>query len=85
MARLAIMHGDDIDIPGLGSNKAVPELSQVRITTAVREALRIRYGLENVRVCNAATLRAQVWRGRCWIDGTEHPYSVMETSYGLNN
>jgi hypothetical protein len=39
MARLAIMRFDDIEIPELASKKAVPELSQTRITMAVRETL----------------------------------------------
>jgi len=85
MARLAIMHFNDIDIPELASKKPVPELSQKRITMAVREVLQMLYGGENVQVCSTATMQAQVWRGWCWIDGTIRPYQVMESSYGSNN
>ena len=85
MARLAIMNFADIQIPELGSKKPVPELSPGRIAMAVRGSLRIRYGLDHVQVCRTATVGAQVWRGRCRINGIERHYQVMENSYGSNN
>jgi hypothetical protein len=85
MARLAIMNFADMQIPELGSKKPVPELSPERITMAVRESLKIYYGFDNVQVCSTATLGAQVWRGRCRINGTERHYQVMENSYGSNS
>jgi len=85
MARLAIMNFDDMEIPELASRKPVPELSQTRITTAVREALRTHYGPGHVQVRRTATLQAQVWRGWCLINGTMRPYQVMEVSHGSNH
>ena len=61
---------------GLGKIKAFPQLSEKRITKAVREELRRKYGESRVEVSCTALFHEGCWRGRCEIDGSKYEYRV---------
>jgi len=82
MARLIVARTNRIEIPGLARNKGFSELSEKRITKAVRESLRQKYGSDKVRVSCAAILVRGVWTGTCWIDGIEQPHQLHADLYG---
>lgn len=76
------MNTKAIDISGLARNKALDTLSQKRITKAVREMLRAKYGFDNVEVSCTAVLKQGMWTGDCWINGEQCLYRVMRGLYG---
>jgi hypothetical protein len=65
-----------VSLPGLGKNTDFSELSQKRVTKAVRQALRDRFGLRNVEVSCSATFNGTEWVGTCEIDGERHVYRI---------
>jgi hypothetical protein len=67
-----------LEMPGLGRNKPLSELSQKRITKAVRQALRAKYGLEAIACSCRAEIESGTWAGRCWIEGQEHVFKIEE-------
>jgi len=77
MARLVVMNTKDIDIPGLARHRAFDKLSQKRITKAVRDTLRAKYGTNNVEVSCAAVWKQGMWTGHGWINGEMCLYRVM--------
>lgn len=82
MPRLVVTNTRAIDVPSLALHRPLPELSQKRITKAVREALRKQFGLENVRVsCSAVLSQERIWTGKCRIEGTEYSYRLMGGLY----
>jgi hypothetical protein len=82
MARLVVMNTLEFEIPSLGLRAALHELSQKRITKAVREALRREYGLDNVEVsCTATLSQGRIWTGKCHINGIEYSYRLMRGLY----
>lgn len=82
MALLVYMGSKKLDIPGLAHNKLLAELSQKRITKAVRETLRKQYGFPNVKVsCTATIVHGSIWTGKCTINGIETPYRLMAGLY----
>jgi hypothetical protein len=80
-ARLVLSDIRKMDIPGLGSQRAFRELSQKRITKAVRAALREEYGPDNVEVSCSATCYHGIWSGKCRINGTPYSYRLMSGLY----
>jgi hypothetical protein len=82
MARLIVAKTNRIEIPGLARNKGFHALSEKRITRAVRESLRQKYGSNNVKVSCAAMLEHGMWTGTCWIDGVEQPYQLHAGLFG---
>jgi hypothetical protein len=78
MPTLAIANGFTIAIPDLGRNQNFPNLSEKRITKAVRAALRDQYGEKQVEVSCAAVYVNGEWMGACEIDGEPLRYRVRE-------
>jgi hypothetical protein len=76
MSTLIIGNGYRVPLLGLGRNQAIQNLSQKRITKAVREELRRHYGLSNVEVCCAAKLTSDGWCGSCKICHEEFTYRI---------
>ncbi len=77
MSTLTVSNGYRAPLLGLGRNRAIQNLSQKRITKAVREELRRHYGLSNVEVCCAAKLTSDEWRGSCKIHQEDLTYKIV--------
>jgi 23S rRNA C2498 (ribose-2'-O)-methylase RlmM len=80
MARLVVsnptMSDLAIEIIDLARYKSLHELSEKRITKAVRDALR-KQGCAGVEVSCSASLSGDVWVGKCRIDGISFDYRLM--------
>jgi hypothetical protein len=76
MPVLQVENGYRADIPGLGKIRVFAQLSEKRITRAVREELRRKYGEPKVEVSCTALFHKGHWRGRCEIDGRRYEYRV---------
>lgn len=63
-------------LKGLGRNKPIRNLSQSRITKAVRDHLRIIYGIMNVKVSCHAIYHQGHWSGNCKINNTSYTYNI---------
>ncbi len=77
MSTLTVGNGYRATLQGLGRNRAIQELSQKRITKAVREELRQRYGLLNVEVTCTARLAQDGWHGSCKIYRESFDYKII--------
>ncbi len=67
-----------INLPTLGQVKALADLSEKRVTKAVRQVLRTRFGRHNVEVtCKAIQARRSIWTGLCKINGQRYCYIVQ--------
>lgn len=73
-----IIEEKKLEIADLGKNKRLADLSQKRITKAVREKLRSTYGSESVTCSCKADIVSGTWRGRCRINGQEHAFRIEE-------
>lgn len=78
MPTLTIGNGFTATIPGLGRNQNFPNLSEKRITKAVRAALRDEYGDRRVEVSCAAAFDNGEWVGACEIEGEPQQYRLRE-------
>lgn len=78
MPTLTVGNGFTTTVPGLGRNQNFPNLSEKRITKAVRAALRQKYGDENVEVSCAAAFESGEWVGACEIQGEPQGYRLQE-------
>ena len=78
MALLIVQNGFKAELPGLGRNKLISDLSYKRITIAVREKLRTEYGLLNVIVSCGAVFFDKTWHGRCTINDVEYKYEIKQ-------
>ena len=78
MPTLTVGNGFTTTIPGLGRNQNFPNLSEKRITRAVRDALREQYGDGRVEVSCSAAFEKGEWVGACEIAGQPQSYSVRE-------
>lgn len=78
MITLLVSNGYQTLLPQLGKIRGVLNLSQKRVTKAVREELRRQYGLPYVSVSCQAALAVDVWRGSCRIHGEDFGYSIKE-------
>lgn len=76
MPTLIISNGQSIYLQGLAKNKPLPQLSQKRITTAVRAAIRQHYGITNVIVSCSADYQQTHWLGQCEIHGLKYDYKI---------
>jgi len=63
-------------IPGLGSRVPFSQLSDKRVTMAVRDSLRASFGHSNVKVGCSASFKGGSWRGKCLINGNHYSYTV---------
>lgn len=74
MASLMVSNGARLAVPGLGKIRGLRDLSEKRVTKAVRNELRGQYGPPAAEVsCNAVPTPAG-WRGVCKINGNEFSY-----------
>lgn len=78
MSILVVGNGCQASVPGLGKIRGLQNLSQKRVTIAVREELRRRYGSPHVSVSCGATLTSDGWCGSCTIYGEKWRYKVIE-------
>jgi hypothetical protein len=78
MPTLTVTNGFTTEIPGLGRNQAFPRLSEKRVTKAVREALRGKYGDHRVTVSCSAMFKKGEWVGACEIDSAAQAYKIRE-------
>jgi hypothetical protein len=76
MPALRVSNGYVQVLPGLGKNRNFGSLSEKRITGCVREALRSRYGQNQVHTSCSATFSGSEWKGRRFINGYAFEYSV---------
>jgi hypothetical protein len=76
MPGLQVQNGYSAAIAGLGKITAFAQLSEKRITKAVREDLRKKYGEPRVEVSCTALFRDGCWRGHCEIDGHQYECSI---------
>ena len=65
-------------ISGLGSRIPFSQLSEKRITKAVRECLRASFGHSNVKVSCSASFEGSSWRGECSINESHYSYTVSD-------
>ncbi|MFW6124317.1 MAG: hypothetical protein ACOC5G_03765 [Acidobacteriota bacterium] len=72
MKKLIIGNLHQTEIPGLGKYTSFEDLSQKRITKAVRQNLRKEFGNESVTVSCTASFVNGLWRGTCIINGQEY-------------
>ena len=79
---LPVQNGYRAVIPGLGKIRVLEQLSEKRITKAVREELRSKYGEPKVEVSCTALFHDGHWRGCCEIDGRLYEYSVAASRHG---
>ena len=78
MPTLTVGNGFTTTIPGLGRNQNFPNLSEKRITKAVRAALRDRYGHDHVAVSCSAAFESGEWVGACEIRGEPQRYRLRD-------
>lgn len=76
MPLLTINNGFTCQLPTLGRIVPFGSLSEKRITKAVRERLRQRYGESNVEVSCTAKFDGTGWNGACVIDGQPFRYRI---------
>jgi hypothetical protein len=67
----------ELQIDGLGRRKPLRELSDKRITMAVRQVLRKQFGFDNVMVPCATLQRDGTWVGECLLDEVKFNYRVQ--------
>ena len=78
MPILFVDNGFRHELPGLGKNTPFGELSEKRVTKAVRECLRRYYGHTAVEVSCDAHMSSGAWEGQCEINGREYRYRIQE-------
>jgi len=80
VCQLLVTNGNGYQIPllGLGKIQVFANLSEKRVTRAVREALRTRYGEENVEVSCAAKFVDGCWEGKCMVQGQDFEYQISK-------
>lgn len=78
MPTLTVGNGFTTTMPGLGRNRNFPNLSEKRITRAVRDAPRQQYGDCGVEVSCSAAFERDQWVGACEIAGHPQSYTVRE-------
>jgi len=78
MAFLIVQNEYSSKLPGLGKIRPFPELSEKRITKAVRKNLRSKYGDINVKVSCKAFFFEGMWLGECEIVGKKYKYEIKQ-------
>jgi len=76
MAAVNLPNGTSIQLPGLGKTKPIRKLSEKRITSAVRDALRKQLPNVSVRVSCSASYSGNKWTGEWWRAGVPSSYSI---------
>ena len=75
MPALRISNDIAMGLPGLGERRPLEQLSEKRITSCVRENLRVAYG-GDIKVSCSATYQDGEWYGACRVDGQFCVYTV---------
>jgi hypothetical protein len=75
---MSVGNGYQVEMHGLGKNVPLCDLSEKRITKAVREKLRSEYGHDNVTVSCSADFTNGVWTGTCSINEKSYQYEIHE-------
>jgi hypothetical protein len=78
MSTLIVGNGYQTSLPGLGRNRGFQNLSQKRVSKAVRENLRKHYGLLNVEVGCTPELASDGWHGSCKLYEEKFHYKITE-------
>ena len=65
-------------IPGLGTIRRFEILSEKRVTSAIREKLRVKFGESQVHVTCKASFQDGFWKGQCEINGKSNSYIVKK-------
>lgn len=78
MSLLMVHNGFKAELPGLGKNKRISELGEKRVTKAIREKLRLEYGLFNVTVSCRADFYDKTWHGKCTIYDIGYEYLIKK-------
>lgn len=68
----------EFPLPSLGRKRRFTQLSEKRVTKAVRQTLRTKYGVPSVEVSCAATLVGDAWKGQCMIGGERYAYVIRQ-------
>ncbi len=78
---LELNNGYEIVLVGLAKNKEFRDLSKKRITTCVREALRVSIGNKPIKVACSAQFdqHKNEWSGICQIGEHVFHYRIVET------
>ncbi len=76
MTRLTVTNGYQTALPGVGKIRGLRNLSQMRVTKAVREKLQSWYGEEAIEVTCGATRSPDGWQGHCKIHGEAFEYKL---------
>jgi len=76
MSTLIVGNGYRASLSGLGRNRGLQNLSQTRVSKAVREALRQQYGETNVSVGCEPELVSGGWHGLCTVHGEGFGYKI---------
>jgi hypothetical protein len=75
--RTLTVNGSALDMPGLGARGNYPNLSEKRITKAVRDRLRQEHEPHTkVIVSCEAKQTGNTWEGQCWLDSVEHTWRL---------
>ena len=75
---LIVSNGYHVGMFGLGKKKILQQLSEKRITQAVRKTLRAQYEPKHMKVvvsCHAV-LSDKQWRGKCCIHGQFYVWTI---------
>jgi len=78
MAFLIVKNGYSSKLSGLGKIKPFAELSDKRITKAVRKNLCSEYGDINIKVSCKAFFLKGTWHGECEITGKKYKYEIKQ-------
>ncbi len=76
MPRLLVNNGYQVAMGGLGRIKPLSSLSRKRVTVAVRDILRDKYGPKKVTVSCEAEWHSGRWIGTCRIASKQLSYEV---------
>lgn len=76
MTRLTVTNGYQAAMPEVGKVRGLRNVSEKRVTKAVREKLQRWYGDEAIEVACGATRSPDGWQGHCKIHGEDFEYKL---------
>ena len=78
MPIMSVENGYRVEMHGLGKTVPLRNLSEKRITEAVRKKLRSKYGHNNVTVSCSVDFKKDKWIGKCSITKKSYQYEIYE-------
>ena len=78
MPIMSVGNGYRVEMHGLGEIVPLRNLSEKRITKAVRKKLRSKYGHDNVTVSCSVDFKNDRWIGKCSINKKSYQYKIYE-------